>query len=682
LSEPILLIEPVPFEPRPLRVARVSRPRRRRVPPVVLAGLVVLALGVGLLSAARAVEVELQPLPDTVSVSGRPHLKVGSLRLMLPGRYTLHAEKARYRPLEVPFEVTRDPRQVARFSLELLPGLLAIDVTPASGVRVLVDGSERGVTPFSPLELPAGEHEVALRAEGYAIFTARVTLAGGGETETLTAALHPDRAPVMFTSEPPGAALRVDGSEIGRTPLTAELTSGARMVEAHLQGFGSVTRRITVVAEQPLTVAPFRLEPLPGRLQVTSEPPGAAVSVDGRFRGETPVEVELEAGDAHLVRATRAGHAPAGETVTLARGESRPLHLELKAQRGEVQVVADPVDAEVLVDGQPRGPAGSAFELTAVPHLLEVRRAGYEPHQVTVTPRPGFPQTVRVRLRSVKEAQVAARPPVLRTPAGHELRLLEGGRFQMGASRREPGRRGNETQHEVELTRPYYLAVREVTNAQFRRFKPEHSSGRFGAYELNDDPQPAVQVTWEDAASYCNWLSAQEGLPPAYATRDGRPASTEPLTTGYRLPTEAEWSRAARYPDGGPLKYPWGPSLPAPPKAGNFADESARPLVAVVLQGYEDRFPVSAPVGTFLPNPLGFFDLGGNVAEWVHDVYSILPAESPVERDPTGPPPGELHVVLGSSFLHGSVSELRLAYRDYATKPRPDVGFRIARYAE
>jgi formylglycine-generating enzyme required for sulfatase activity len=252
----------------------------------------------------------------------------------------------------------------------------------------------------------------------------------------------------------------------------------------------------------------------------------------------------------------------------------------------------------------------------------------------------------------------------------------------MGASRREPGRRANETLREVELVRPVYLAVREVTNGQFRRFKAGHHSGRFSNHELDADEQPVVQVTWEDAAEYCNWLSAQEGLPPVYATREGRLATTQPVGTGFRLPTEAEWSRAARYPDGGPLKYPWGAALPVPLRSGNYADESARPVVAVVLQGYDDRYPVSAPVGSFRPSALGFFDLGGNVAEWVQDVYSIPPADAAPERDPLGPAAGELHVVLGSSYLQGTVTELRLSYRDYATKARPDVGFRIARYAE
>jgi formylglycine-generating enzyme required for sulfatase activity len=310
-----------------------------------------------------------------------------------------------------------------------------------------------------------------------------------------------------------------------------------------------------------------------------------------------------------------------------------------------------------------------------------VRRAGYEPQRSTVTPKAGLTQLVRVRLRSEKETQVVARPAVLRTPAGHELRLLSGGRFQMGASRREPGRRANETLREVELRRPFYLAAREVTNGQFKRFKPDHSSGRVGPHDLGGEANPVVQITWEDAAAYCNWLSAQEGLEAAYAVREGQLAPVTPLTTGYRLPTEAEWSRAARYPGPGPLKYPWGDALPAPPRSGNFADESARALVPIVLQGYNDGFPATAQVGSFPPNALGLYDLGGNVAEWVHDAYSIPPGESGVEVDPAGPPPGQLHVVLGSSFLQGSVSELRLSYRDYAVKPRADVGFRIARYA-
>jgi formylglycine-generating enzyme required for sulfatase activity len=674
------LIHPVPFEPRPLAL-RTGPRSRRRLPRGVLFGTPLLLLCAWALFAARAVEVRVEPEPDRLTVSG-PQLRLGGVRLLLPGPHTLRAEKAGYRPLEAAFEVTRDPRQLARFALERLPSLLTLELDPASGVRVFADAAERGTTPLPPLELAAGEHEIVLRAEGYAAHTARITAAGGGDTQVLRASLVPDRASVRFDSDPAGAEVRVDGAVIGLTPLSADLTSGARRVVVALQGFRPAARTVEVVAERPLVVPSFRLEPLPGRLRLTSEPPGALVSVDGGFRGETPLELELAAGRAHALKARKAGHDDVEAGVTLARGEVRSLELRLAPQLGEVVVAAEPPGAEVVVDGEVRGRASQTLRLTAAPHDFEVRREGYETHRARLTPRPGFSQTLRVRLRSQKEAAAVARPGVLRLAGGHELRLLAGGRFRMGASRREPGRRANETEREVELLRPFHLATHEVTNAQFRRFDATHSSGRLGPHDLGGDSHPVVQVTWEQAAAYCNWLSTQEGLPPSYTARDGKLVAASPLGTGYRLPTEAEWSRAARYPGDGPLKYPWGLSLPPPPRAGNFGDASARSLVPLLLQGYDDGYPATAPVGSFSPNALGLHDLGGNAAEWVHDVYAIPPAGAPLERDPTGPASGELHVILGSSFLQGSVSELRLSYRDYGTKPRADVGFRIARYAE
>ena len=170
----------------------------------------------------------MEPTPDRLVVRGGPQVSLGAVRLLLPGRYTVFAEKAGYVSLEAPFEVTRDPRQVARFALERLPGLLALGVTPASGVRVSVDGTPRGVTPVTPLEVPEGEHEVLLQAEGFAPFTARVQIAGGGETQHLQATLKPDRAAVSFASDPPGAQVRVDGASVGATPLTVDLSSGDR----------------------------------------------------------------------------------------------------------------------------------------------------------------------------------------------------------------------------------------------------------------------------------------------------------------------------------------------------------------------------------------------------------------------------------------------------------------------
>jgi formylglycine-generating enzyme required for sulfatase activity len=359
------------------------------------------------------------------------------------------------------------------------------------------------------------------------------------------------------------------------------------------------------------------------------------------------------------------------------------MSVELVPILGELEIVSDPPDAVLYVNGEARGSAKQVLRLIAVPQQIEVRKDGYETFTTTVTPRPGFPQSIEVILKTLEEAKRAATPSVIRTSQGHELRLIEPGRFRMGASRREPGRRANETIREVELTRRFYLAAQEVTNRQFREFNSKHRSGRVAGLNLEIDHHPVVRVTWSDAASYCNWLSQQESLPPAYVAQDGKLVAVIPPTMGYRLPTEAEWTRAARYPEGDAArKYPWGDSLPVAANSGNYADTSAGGVVPITLPSYNDSYPGTAPAEGFPPNPLGIFNLGGNVAEWMHDFYTIYSSGSGLEKDPLGPKEGELHVIRGSSWMDGHVTELRLSYRDYGNKARPDLGFRIARYAE
>jgi formylglycine-generating enzyme required for sulfatase activity len=254
----------------------------------------------------------------------------------------------------------------------------------------------------------------------------------------------------------------------------------------------------------------------------------------------------------------------------------------------------------------------------------------------------------------------------------------------MGSTRREPGRRSNETERMVELKRPFYIARYQVTNSDFRQFKADHLSGIFKDESLDLERQPAVRVSWQEAAAFCNWLSARDKLPPAYARSGDRLELSEPVTTGYRLPTEAEWEFAARF-DGSRAtrKYPWGNDLPVPAKSGNWGDATAIYLTPVTITGYDDGYRVAAPVGSFAPNPLGLHDLGGNVLEWTTDRYSIyVVGPDYLSTDPMGPKTGDNYVIRGAGWLTGKIPELRLAVRDSGSTGRPDLGFRIVRYAE
>ena len=138
-----------------------------------------------------------------------------------------------------------------------------------------------------------------------------------------------------------------------------------------------------------------------------------------------------------------------------------------------------------------------------------------------------------------------------------------------------------------------------------------------------------VNVTWEQAVAYANWLSAKDSLPSAYEERNGKWVGVTPLNTGYRLPTEAEWAWIARY--AGTKKttrFPWGNAMPPTEKSGNYADISARDLVPYHIKAYSDGFLGSSPGGSFRPNPLGLYDLEGNVSEWIHDIYLPDPSLS------------------------------------------------------
>jgi formylglycine-generating enzyme required for sulfatase activity len=272
--------------------------------------------------------------------------------------------------------------------------------------------------------------------------------------------------------------------------------------------------------------------------------------------------------------------------------------------------------------------------------------------------------------------------PEFKTQGGQLMKLFTPGNFTMGASRREAGRRANEVLHPVSLTRLFYLGAHEVTNSEFRQFRKEHNSGRVEGNSLNRDKQPVVLITWLDAALYCNWLSKREKLPAFYQVEGGNVVGFNTRSTGYRLPTEAEWAWAARVQGELLLRYPWGETFPPTDVRGNYADSSSAFITGRTISGYKDGHVVSAPVGSFPANQRGLFDMGGNVAEWVHDVYAIPDSSGALQVDPLGKQQANNHVIKGASWLHATVTELRLSFRDYGKAGRDDVGFRLARYAE
>ncbi|MDE0054324.1 MAG: PEGA domain-containing protein [Gammaproteobacteria bacterium] len=629
---------------------------------------------------AKSVRFELVPPSAEISTEGGFQLRVGEISLLRQGRYRLTAEAPGYYSLDVDVDVGPSRNQEFAFEMTPLPGRVTFDSAP-EGARVLVDGDDIGETPLTE-DMAAGSRAVVITRDRYQPAYLAVDVEGRQLPQSVNAELLPDWADVTIPSNPPNAAVSVDGVQVGVTPGPVPVPSGERRILVKLPGYKGWQDILQVTAGTPFSLPEVRLERADGLLTVSSSPRGASVTVGGQYQGLTPIEIAVAPGATLGIRIFKVGYAPVERSLVVESGNERTLSVELRALTGELVIVSEPVDAELWIDGKRIGSANRTITLPATPHEIELRKDGYAGYRKTVIPQPGFSQELKVRLLTVDEARLARLKPSIETVLGQELLLLQPSPIQLGASRREPGRRANEVLRDVDLTRLYYLATNEVTNAEFREFASGHSSGAFQSTDLDRDDHPVANVAWEEAALFCNWLSRQEGKDPFYEEEFGSIKGFNAGSLGYRLPTEAEWAWAARHvEDGTPLlRFPWGDRLPPPDRHGNYADRAATHMVGRIIFGYNDNYIGSAPTGTFKPNAKQFYDLGGNVAEWVHDYYEIpVPGQT---LNPLGPQEGDYHVIRGSSWMHGNISELRSAFRDYGSKGRNDVGFRLARFAE
>ena len=293
-----------------------------------------------------------------------------------------------------------------------------------------------------------------------------------------------------------------------------------------------------------------------------------------------------------------------------------------------------------------------------------------------------IPPTITIKLK------ISATPDATQTPFiniitswerpadGMVMVKIPEGEFTMGSINGGE----DEPPHMVKLN-TYWIDQTEVTNARFALFvkdtgyqTEEKGSGKafiFNGTVWNqasgadwEHPQgssshlegltlhPVVYISWNDAAAYCEWA-------------------------GARLPTEAEWEKAARGTDA--RVYPWGNQAPSGSLL-NSADVNFH--MAWTNQNIDDGYEFTAPVGSYPAgaSPYGALDMSGNVYEWVADWYSEAYYSQSPYANPTGPASGEYHVLRGGSF--GTLTHLFNTSVRIGTGPHAwhrDIGFRCAR---
>jgi WD40 repeat protein/formylglycine-generating enzyme required for sulfatase activity len=268
---------------------------------------------------------------------------------------------------------------------------------------------------------------------------------------------------------------------------------------------------------------------------------------------------------------------------------------------------------------------------------------------------------------------------------GMTFSYIPAGNFEMGSPATEAGRAANETQHKVTITQSFLLGATPVTVGQFSVFAKESgyqtqaerngwgfawdgttfrrkagASWRNPGFPQTDD-HPVVEISWNDAVAFSDWLSDKERIT-------------------YRLPTEAQWEYACRA--GSTTAYPWGANVSDAKAFANLPDMALNRLnPSIHFLPWDDGSAFTSPVGKFKPNAFGLYDMVGNVREWCSDVFA--PYTDSATSDPQGPPaqqnderlayPPQARVLRGSSFIFAAC--LRSAARSMAMPDDYNVGF-------
>lgn len=246
---------------------------------------------------------------------------------------------------------------------------------------------------------------------------------------------------------------------------------------------------------------------------------------------------------------------------------------------------------------------------------------------------------------------------IVKTQTGAEMVLLPAGSFVMGSADGEPE---EAPPHEVSLD-AFWIDRTEVTQQQYGKLvlgNPSHFKG---------PDRPVEQVSWADAALYCNARSRSEGLEPCY---DEESAKCNFQADGYRLPTEAEWEYACRA--GAATAYAFGADPQQLGQHAWFADNASKK---------------TQPVARKKPNAWGLYDMHGNVAEWCNDVYEAGYYRQSPAANPPGPADGDKYVLRGGAW-NSRPARCRAAARagenpgfQDACFARDAIGFRCVRRA-
>ncbi len=517
------------------------------------------------------------------------------------------------------------------------PRLQTIVQTEPPGALVLM-GDHANKSPATFTDLEPRKYNVRIMSPGYDPIETVLDLSGRKPSPPPVFQLVRSRGSIEIQSEPAGAqyVLRSEDGKVSRTgslpARISELPTGKYSLVAR-RGDWEMTDGIEIKRGEMMRKS-FAFVTVP--LSVTSEPPGAAISVDGAAQsGRTPLRLELPARPHEVAAHLESWPDQRQSAVLQPQGENA---VRFVFANGSVKITSAPGGAKVVSAGRELGQTPLVIEEVKPGAVTyELRLAGYQPTSVTGQVEPQQQAFLAARL----EKSLSPEPgqPWINSLG---MKFVPLGNIQISV---------------WETRVQDYEAFCAATGRH--RDVPDFTQG---------PTHPVVKVNWSDAVAFCKWLTNKE-----------RDENMLEARQSYRLPTDAEWSAAVGLRnEGGNTpeardgkirnEFPWGKQWSPPAGAGNYADKAAQRARGGVIENYSDGFGQTAPAGSFKANALGLYDLGGNVWEWCAEGY----------KGDSGAPGRDWGVLRGGSWGTSSRSEMLSSYRNVVDRNERDViyGFR------
>lgn len=630
---------------------------------------------------ARGVNISV--LPEEISSEAELDIeqglgfKFGRRLIFFPGEKTISINAPGYYEKTITFQL-QDSSNIISATLEKLPGRVFFQFVPEVEAKVYVDEEEFKKNDEGVIELSAGPHSIVIKHPMYVEYVDNIEVEGLGKEQYVQIKLKPGWSNLSFSSFPDTAEVFIDEERIGSTPLTHQVVAGSHEITFKYPGYKDlkVFEKVEIGKDRKLVKAILAL--LPGKLFFQIDPKGASILVNEKYVGLSPKEVQVTANTNHNISVFKEGFSSYSSNVSVPSQKTKNIDIRLLPIFGEVEISSEPI-ASIFLNGNYLSETPFKGDLSVLKHEIEIAKEGYRSFKTFLKPNENMPSKISTKLITEEQARYSESAKTYTSSEKFEMKLFKPNSVIMGAKRSDPGQRANEVIRNVKLTKPFFLGTHEITNAQYMKFRQTNSKG----VQLTNNQEPVINLSWNDAALYCNWLSKNEGYQPFYKQNGKKIKGVNYNSHGYRLPTEAEWAWVSRSSDvkgERQLRFPWGNKTVVKEYSGNYADESAKALVTEYIPNYDDGYPGLSSVGSFEPNTKGIYDLGGNVSEWTNDYYAITFKDQNVELNPMGPTVGVGHVVKGSSWKTSSLSKLRYSYRDSLIEPNDETGFRVARW--